>query len=157
MSTALPMSAEGWLAPLAVLASILATIVIGVWCLADGHGALLVVALPGGIALTALAGKRAYGVWVPLLTNVLTLAACFPAFLILLWASYQSSICGKEIHGIGYAVLIGGGLLVFFGAGMFGFRARLAPLIVPAGFIAAVLAMVLLSYLLPGTPTTCST
>ena len=123
--------AREWLAPLAVLVWILATVVGGVWCLADGHRSLLVAVLPGGLALTALAGRRAYGMMTPFLAGFFTLLACFPAFVIVLWASYQSPICSKEIHGIWNAVLILGGLLVFFALGVFGFRTRFAPAIVP--------------------------
>ena len=145
-----------WLTPLVVLIPILGTVFAGIWAVAHSH-ALLVVIIPGGLALTALAGRRAYGALVSVAAGFFTLLACFPAFVILLWSTFQTPICSKEIHGVWNVVVFAGGLLVFFVIGTFGFRSRIAPVIVPIGLIAGVFAILLLTVLVPGSHSYCET
>jgi hypothetical protein len=147
-------SAERWLTPLAVLILILATVVAAFVTL-NLRPPLVLVAVPAGLAITAIAGRRTYGLPISLATAGLTLAAGTVAFVVFAWASWTSSICGKTIADGWLWPTLATGAFVYFGVGIYGLRTGREVYVVPAALLSGALTVLALFYLVPGTPGFC--
>jgi ABC-type enterochelin transport system permease subunit len=155
MQTALrAVSVRGVLTPLAVLVPILATVAAATWALTV-FPPLILVAVAGGLTATAFAGKRPYGIGTSLVTGGVTLVAGAVGLFIVLVVSFSSSICGKTIADAWVWVPLTGGALVYFALGIYGFLTDRAPYVVPMALLFGVLMMLLLIYLVPGSPGFC--
>ena len=147
-------SAEKWLAPLAVLVPILVTLIGGAWAWTISPPLALPVAV-GGIALTAAAGRRYYGSRVPLLAAISTLLATPVALFLWVVVALNTSICGKHVEGGWTAVAFSLGAVAFFGLGSLGLRGYRATAIVPLALLAGVLTVLLVFAVAPGSPGYC--
>jgi hypothetical protein len=146
--------ARDWLTPLAVLVPILATVVAAFVTLNLWPPSILV-AVPVGLAITAIAGRRTYGIPISLATAGLTLVAGFLAFIVFASASYSSSICGKTIAPGWLALALTGGALVYLAVGIYGFRTGRELFVVPMALLFGALTVLGFFFLVPGTPGFC--
>lgn len=149
-------SARDWLTPLAVLVPILATLVGTAWGFTVFPPLDLLV-IPGGLATTAAAGRRTYGTRTSLVTGACTLLAGLVAAVLWYRVSISTSLCGKDVSGGWTLLAYILGALVFFALGSFGFRTHRATSIVPMALFAAVLALLLVLAVAPGTAGVCGT
>ena len=147
-------SAERWLTPLAVLVPILATVVAGFVALNLWPPSTLV-AVPAGLAVTAIAGRRTYGMRISLATAGLTLGVSVVAFVVFAWASWTTSICNKTIADGWLWLSVAAGALVYFTVGSYGFRTGREVFVVPMALFFGALTVLALFYLVPGTPGIC--
>ena len=149
-------SAENWLTPLAVLVPILATVVGAAWAFTVFPPlALLVIA--AGLTVTAFAGRPTYGARTSLVAGVCTLLACPVAAFLWYGVSINTSVCGKDVGSVWTALACVLGVLIFFALGSFGLRTYRAISIMPLALLAAVLAMLAVFALAPGSAGFCET
>jgi hypothetical protein len=149
-------SARETLTPLAVLVPILAMLV-GAALAFTVFPPLAILVIGVGLAATATAGRHTYGARTSLVAGACALPAAFIAFWLWWAVSISESICGKSV-GTGWTVLVCTvGALVFFVLGSFGLRTYRGASIVPLALVAAVLAMVLVFAVVPGTTGFCET
>jgi hypothetical protein len=155
MQTALrAVSAREALTPLAVLVPILAMLVGAAWAFTF-FPPLAFLVIGAGLAATAAAGRRTYGARTSLVAAACSVPAAFVAFWLWWAVAVNASICGKNVS-TGWIVLACiAGALVFFAVGSFGLRTYRATSIVPLGLLAAVLAMLLVFAVAPGTHSFC--
>jgi hypothetical protein len=149
-------SARETLTPLAVLVPILGMLVGAAWAF-TAFPPLAILVICGGLAATAAADRRTYGARTSLVAGACSLPAAFVAFLLWWWIGIDTSICGKDVSGGWAALACTVGALVFFALGSFGLRTYRAASIVPLALAAAVLAMLLVFAVAPGTPGFCET
>jgi hypothetical protein len=147
-------SARTWLTPLAVLLPILGTLV-AAFAAVVTWPPLVLVAAAAGLAVTAIAGRRTYGVRSSLAIAGVTLVAGVIAFFVFIAASLSTSICGKQIADAWLSVPLMGGALVYFVVGTYGFRTARALSVVPMALLFGVLTMLVLIRVVPGTPGFC--
>jgi hypothetical protein len=107
------------------------------------------------LALTASAGRRRYGIRVPLLAATSTLLATPVALFLQVAVILNTSICGKDIDGSWAAFACILGAVVFFAIGSFGLRSHRATAIVPPGLLAGGLTVLLVFAVAPGSPGYC--
>jgi hypothetical protein len=157
MQTALrAVSVRGVLTPLAVLVPILATVLgAAAAFILFPPLALLVIAV--GLVVTGFAGRTTYGARVSVAAGGCTLLALPIAFVIWLWAGIDSSLCGKDVGSVWIALAATLGVLVFLGTGSFGLRTYRALAIMPLAFLAAVITMLLVVGVAPGSHSFCET
>jgi hypothetical protein len=148
-------TARDWLTPLAVLVPILATAAAALVALASWPP-LVPVAVLLGLAVTARAGRRTYGVRISLLTALLTLVADVVALFIAFAVSINNaSVCGKTIADGWLWLPWTGGVLVYFAVGTYGLRTGRALFLVPLALLFGVLTVLTLIALVPGTHEFC--
>jgi hypothetical protein len=147
-------SAGSLLTPLAVLVPLLATLVGAGWAWTISPPLVVPVAI-GGLTLTVAAGRRHYGIRVPLLAATWTLLATPVALFLWVAVILTTSICGKNVDGSWTASACIAGAIVFFALGSFGLRSRRATGIVPMALLAGVLTVLLVWAVAPGSPGYC--
>ena len=147
-------SATKWLAPLAVLVPLVATLIGAAWAWTISPPLVIPVAV-GGLVVTAAAGRRHYGIRVPLLAATWTLLAVPVALFLWVAVILNTSICGKNIDGSWTASACVAGAVVFFALGSFGLRSYRATAIVPLALLAGVLTVLLVWAVAPGSPGYC--
>ncbi len=149
-------SARSLLTPLAVLVPILATPLVAFWALTIWPP-LALLAIVGGLAATAVAGRYTYGVRASLVPAVLTLLAGVVALPVWYAISINTSICGKTVDTAWAWLPPTIGVLVFLVMGSRGFRTDRASSMVPMALLFGVLATLLLVAAVPGTQGACET
>jgi hypothetical protein len=147
-------SAAKWLAPLAVLVPLLATLIGVAWAWTISPPLVIPVAV-GGLALIAAAGRRHYGLRVPLVAGAWTLLVTPVALFIWVAVIFNTSICGKNINGSWTALACSVGAIAFFAIGGFGLLTGRGRWIVPLALLAGVLAVLFMIAVAPGTQGYC--
>jgi hypothetical protein len=149
-------STARFLTPFAVLVPIFVTTVGGLVALTT-FPPLAPVAIIGGFALTAFAGRRTYGLRTSLVAAAFTLLAALVAFPVWYAVSIRTSICGKTVDTAWAWLPPTVGVLVFFAVGSFGFRTHRAGSVVPMALVFGILATLVLVAAVPGTQGVCET
>ena len=151
-------AAKEWLAPLPVLVAILATVT-GTFAAVVRWPPLALLAIAGGLALTAVVGRRRYGARVSVAAGAVSLVAAF--FVFYLWAAgfgpyLFSSVCGKHVDSAWVWAPFTGGALSFGAAGSWGLRTYRLWAVALAVVLAGVVILLLVAAV-PGTPGVCET
>jgi hypothetical protein len=147
-------SARSLLTPLAVLVPILATVVFAAWAFTTWPP-LALVAISGGLAVTAVAGRYTCGVRTALVSAAFTLLAAVVALPLWYALAINTSICGKTVDSAWEWLPPTVGVLVFFAMGSRGFRTDRASSMVPMALLFGILVTLLLVAAVPGTQGAC--